>query len=121
MVMQNAVTVNISMALRYIAQASGSMILLFVISWNLTLVMLATVPVVVLGAVAYGLFLKKLAKRTQDALARASEVAEESLENKIDTVKVDGLVGRKFIFLLIILFIGLINVFILLIFIPRLY
>jgi len=86
MVMQNAVTVNISMALRYIAQSAGSMFLLFIISWNLTLVMLATVPVVVLGAVAYGLFLKKLAKQTQDALARASEVAEESLSN-IRTVR----------------------------------
>lgn len=39
MVMQNAVTVNISMGLRYIAQAAGSMVLLFVISWKLTLVM----------------------------------------------------------------------------------
>ena len=39
--MQNAVTVNISMALRYIAQAAGSMLLLFVISWQLTLVMVS--------------------------------------------------------------------------------
>lgn len=47
---------------------------------------MATVPVVVIGAVAYGLFLKRLAKKTQDALARASEVAEETLSN-IRTVR----------------------------------
>jgi len=85
-VMQNAVTVNISMGLRYIAQSIGSLFLLFVISWQLTLVMLATVPLVVIGAVCYGLALRNLSKKTQDALARASEVAEESISN-IRTVK----------------------------------
>lgn len=42
---------------------------------------LFTIPIVIIGAVAYGLFLKRLAKRTQDALARASEVAEEAISN----------------------------------------
>jgi len=81
MVMQNAITTNISMGLRYIAQSVGSTFLLIIISWQLTLVMFATVPIVILGAVGYGLFLRNLAKKTQDALARASEVAEESLSN----------------------------------------
>ena len=33
------------------------------------------------GAVAYGLFVRKLATKTQDALASASEVAEEAISN----------------------------------------
>jgi ABC-type multidrug transport system fused ATPase/permease subunit len=81
MVMQNAITTNISLALRYLVQSIGSTFLLFILSWQLTLVMFATVPIVIFGAVGYGLFLRNLAKKTQDALARASEVAEESLSN----------------------------------------
>ena len=43
-------------------------------------------PLVVIGAVCYGLALRRLSKKTQDALARASEVAEECISN-IRTVK----------------------------------
>lgn len=78
---QNAVTVNISMGLRYVCQSIGSLAFLLFISWKLTIVMLIIVPVVMIGAVVYGLFVKKLAKQTQDALAKASEVAQEAIAN----------------------------------------
>jgi len=81
MVLQNTVTVNVSMGLRYLAQAFGGILLLFYISWKLTLVMLSCVPVVAIGAVVYGNYVRRLAKDRQDALARASEVAEESFSN----------------------------------------
>jgi ABC-type multidrug transport system fused ATPase/permease subunit len=86
MVLQNTVTVNISMGLRYVAQAMGGLLLLFYISWKLTLVMLSCVPIVAIGAVMYGLYVRRLAKDRQDALARASEVAEEAFSN-IRTVR----------------------------------
>jgi len=41
--------------------------------------MLGVVPPVALGAVAYGRRVRKLAREAQDALARANEVAEETL------------------------------------------
>src|SRR5436190_1114935 len=43
------------------------------------LIMLAVVPPVALGAVAYGRRVRRLSRDVQDALAQASEVAEESL------------------------------------------
>jgi ATP-binding cassette subfamily B protein len=48
-------------------------------SSKLTLMMLAVVPPVALSAVIYGRRVRKLAKQSQDALARASEVAVETL------------------------------------------
>ncbi|MSQ00824.1 MAG: ATP-binding cassette domain-containing protein [Myxococcales bacterium] len=85
-VIQNSVTVNISMALRFSVQALGAVALLFLIHWRLSLVMVAIVPVVAVSAVAFGRQVRKLSKATQDALAAATTVAEESLGN-VRTVK----------------------------------
>ena len=85
-VLQNTVSVNISMALRNAAQALGGIALLFYTSPVLTGLMLAIVPVVAVGAVTYGRKVRGLSKQTQDALAAANEVAEESLSG-IRTVR----------------------------------
>jgi ATP-binding cassette subfamily B protein len=76
---QNAVSVNISMGLRFGAQVLGAIGFLVYTSPRLTAVMLGVVPPVALGAVAYGRRVRKLARDAQDALARANEVAEETL------------------------------------------
>ena len=78
-VLQTTVTANISMVLRNTVQAIGSVTMLMLTSSKLTLMMLAVVPPVALGAVWYGRRVRKLARESQDALARASEVAVESL------------------------------------------
>jgi ABC transporter fused permease/ATP-binding protein len=78
-VLQSAVSVNISMALRSLAQAAGGVVLLVYTSPKLTAVMLAVVPAVALGAVIYGKRVRRLARDVQDALAAAGEVAEESI------------------------------------------
>jgi ATP-binding cassette subfamily B protein len=85
-VLQNSVTVNISMALRFGLQAIGSVVVLFWTSWKLALLMMAVVPVVAVGAVIFGRSVRSLSKRTQDALAAATSVAEETLGN-IRTVR----------------------------------
>lgn len=85
-VLQNTVSVNISMLLRNAAQALGGIALLFYTSPVLTGLMLAIVPAVAVGAVTYGRKVRGLAKETQDALAAANEVAEESLSG-IRTVR----------------------------------
>ena len=41
-----------------IIHSAGSIVVLFVLSWSLTLVMLAVVPVVAIGAVVYGRFVQ---------------------------------------------------------------
>jgi ATP-binding cassette subfamily B protein len=53
--------------------------LLLVTSWRLTLVMLAIVPPIAIGSVILGRRISKLSRKAQDALARASEVAEETI------------------------------------------
>ncbi len=85
-VLQNTVSANISMALRNGVAVAGGMVLLFITSPQLTALMLAIVPPVALGAVFYGRKVRKLSKDVQDALAKSSEVAEESLSG-IRTVR----------------------------------
>lgn len=78
-VLQNAVTTNISMLLRFGSMGAGALAILVWTSWQLTLVMLAIVPVVAVGMIFYGRMLRALSRKVQDAAARASEVAEETL------------------------------------------
>jgi ATP-binding cassette subfamily B protein len=78
-VMQNTVSVNLSMGLRNLVMVVGGLALLLASSPRLTLLMLALVPPVALGAVVVGRRMSKLAKAAQDALARANEAAEETI------------------------------------------
>ncbi len=78
-VLQNTVSVNISMGLRFVASLGGGVAFLFFTSPKLTSLMLAVVPAIALGAVAYGRRVRKLSREVQDALAGSSEVAEEAL------------------------------------------
>ena len=78
-VLQNAVSVNISMTLRSIASAIGGVGLLFWISSTLTLLMVAVVPPVALAAGIFGQRVQRLARESQDALAEAGRVAEETI------------------------------------------
>jgi ATP-binding cassette subfamily B protein len=78
-VVQNTVSVNLSMGLRNLVMVIGGLAMLLVTSPPLTGVMLALVPPVVIGAVLVGRRMSKLARQAQDALARANEAAEESI------------------------------------------
>ncbi len=59
---------------------------IFFISPQLTLLMVSTFPILVLIAVFYGRFIRKISKQRQDALAESNVVVEETLQN-INTVK----------------------------------
>jgi ABC transporter fused permease/ATP-binding protein len=78
-VLQNTVSANISMVLRNAVQVLGGISMLFYTSPVLTLLMLAVVPPVAVGAVVNGRRVRKLSREVQDALAASNEVAEESL------------------------------------------
>ncbi len=80
-VLQNAVTVNISMLVRFLLQILGSLIVMFYLQVTLTLVLMAVVPVIVLIARIYGSAVQKLRKKFQDELAGAGTTAEESISN----------------------------------------
>ncbi|WP_437752131.1 ABC transporter ATP-binding protein [Sorangium sp. So ce1389] len=85
-VLQNAVSVHISMALRLGVSVVGGLGLLVYTSPRLTLLMLSVIPPVLLGAVICGRKLRKLSRAVQDSLARSGEIAEEALSG-IRTVR----------------------------------
>ncbi len=77
-VIQNTVTLNLSMGLRNVMLVIGGLALLSFSSPRLTVVMLFLVPPVALIASLVGRRISNLSRRTQDALAVANEVAEET-------------------------------------------
>jgi len=84
--LQDAVTTNISMALRSFVQCIGSSVLLATISWQLTAIMLTCLPVIIVIMRFYGNWAKSISKAVQDALANSTSLAEETLSN-IRTVR----------------------------------
>eukprot|EP01032_Pedospumella_encystans_P009076 gene9076-10714_t len=80
-VIQNCLSVNISMGLRALAEMFVSIVLLFITSWELSCVMLAVVPALMVIVSIYGRFTKRLTKEYQDALAAAADSGAESIAN----------------------------------------
>ncbi|TRM67785.1 P-loop containing nucleoside triphosphate hydrolase protein [Schizophyllum amplum] len=75
----DSVTQNLSDGLRSIVQAGVGLGAMFYISPTLTMLMLAVVPPVSLGAVFYGRYLKKLSHRTQEAIGDMTKTSSEAL------------------------------------------
>ena len=73
------VTSDIATALSQTLTFIGALALIIVISWQLTLFMLALIPPVVLLAILFGRRLRKLSSAVQDELAGATTVLEESI------------------------------------------
>ncbi len=89
---QSAVTVNLSMLLRYLLGALGALGALLMISLELTAVMIAVVPLTVGAAALYGRALRALSREVQGELSAASGVAQEALAG-VRTVQAFGLEG----------------------------
>jgi ATP-binding cassette subfamily B protein len=85
-VLQNALSVNISMLVRASAQALGGLVMLFMTSAELTLFILLIIPPLGLLGARFGRNVKAISKETQDALATSSAVAEEGIGG-VRTVK----------------------------------
>ena len=85
-VLQNTVTVNVSMALRFAIGTIGGVAMLLYMSPKLTGLALLVVPLVALGAASFGGKFRRITKEVQDALGRSTEVAEEVLSS-IRTVR----------------------------------
>lgn len=85
-VLQNALSVNISMLMRSLVQALGALLMLFLTSSKLTLFILLIIPPMGFIAARFGKKVKAISRRSQDALALSSGVAEESI-GTVRTVK----------------------------------
>lgn len=85
-VLQNALSVNISMLVRALVQALGGVFMLFLTSAKLTVFILIIIPPLGFLAARFGKKVKSISKRAQDALAKSSGVAEEGIGG-VRTVK----------------------------------
>ena len=71
-VLQNTVTVNVSMALRHTLGALGGVAMLLWMSPKLTAVAMVIVPIGVVGGAFFGRFVRRISKQVQDALAAST-------------------------------------------------
>ncbi len=76
---QRAVTINISVALRYAIQVLGGVVLMLIISAKLTLIILLLIPLLVCASIFWGKKLQRYSRLMQEELGVASIVAEETL------------------------------------------
>jgi ABC transporter fused permease/ATP-binding protein len=85
-VIESVVGTELSMALRNAVQLVGGLVLLTIVSWQLTLVMLAVVPPLVVGTAYFGRHIRRMSSEVQDRLAEASGRVQESF-GAIQTVQ----------------------------------
>jgi ATP-binding cassette, subfamily B, bacterial len=71
-------------AVRHSVILLGGLIFIFIASWKLSLIMLASVPVVVLSIAFFGRKVRGFSKQAQDALNEAGTVIEETTQNIAD-------------------------------------
>ncbi len=76
---QETLRTTIAEFFRQIVIVFGGIIFLFLLSWKLALIMLATVPVMAVFAVIFGRFIRKLSKKAQDFAAESNSIMEEAL------------------------------------------
>lgn len=76
---QDAVTGTLLSLLSNLIMFVGGVVIIFVMAWRLTLVMLAVVPLAVIGMIVLGRWVRRYSRQVQDALAEVSAVAEEAL------------------------------------------
>ncbi len=77
---QDTLATTIAEFLRQFILIIGSVILLVILNPRLTLMMLCIVPVVAVAAVIFARFIRKYAKKAQDAVADSQVIVEETLQ-----------------------------------------
>ncbi|KEO73593.1 ABC transporter ATP-binding protein [Anditalea andensis] len=84
--LQDTFSTTLAELFRQLITLLAGTVFLFYTTPRLTLFMVATFPVLILIAMVFGKFIRKLSKATQDALAAANVIVEETLQT-IMTVK----------------------------------
>ena len=76
---KTAVTASVSQALRNAVLLIGALIMMVLTSAELSALVIAAIPLIILPLVAYGRVVRRLSRRAQDELATASSYAAENL------------------------------------------
>ncbi|MEJ7779968.1 MAG: ABC transporter transmembrane domain-containing protein [Daejeonella sp.] len=77
---QDAITTTLAEMIRQVIIFTGGIIFLVLVSGKLTLMLLAVLPVMVVIAVVFGRFIRKLSRQAQDKLAESNTIVEETLQ-----------------------------------------
>ncbi len=84
--LQETISLTLAEFFRQIATLIVGISIILITSTKLTLMMLATYPLMVVIAIVFGKYIRKLSKQTQDALADANVVVDETFQ-AINVVK----------------------------------
>ena len=79
--LQDTFSVTLAEFIRQIATLIIGSAIIFMMSAKLTLFMLGTFPFLIIAAMVFGNFIRKLSRQTQDKLATANVVVEETLQS----------------------------------------
>jgi ATP-binding cassette, subfamily B, bacterial len=79
--LQDTFTVTLAELLRQTLTLTIGTVVIFVLAPQLTVFMLLTFPVLVILALIFGKYIRKLSRKTQDKLAEANVIVEESLQS----------------------------------------
>lgn len=80
-VLQEAFAFMLAELLRQVLVLIGGIVVISLLAPKLTLFMLLTFPILVLAALFFGRFIRKLSKKTHDQLAGANVIVEETLQS----------------------------------------
>jgi ABC-type multidrug transport system fused ATPase/permease subunit len=84
--LQDVLSITLAEFFRQIFTLVAGVSLITYLSWKLTLFMLATFPVLVISAIVFGKFIRKISKKAQDELANTNIIVEETFQS-IQAVK----------------------------------
>ncbi len=84
--LQDVLSITLAEFFRQVFTLVGGIALITYLSWKLTLFMLATFPVLVIAAIVFGKFIRKISKKSQDELAATNIIVEETFQS-IQAVK----------------------------------
>lgn len=79
--LQDVLSITIAEFFRQIFTLIGGIALITYLSWKLTLFMLCTFPVLVLAAIVFGKYIRKISKKSQDELANTNIIVEETFQS----------------------------------------
>ena len=105
-VMRTAMTNNLTTLLQQILILTGSVVIMFLINFRLSLFILVIIPIIAVVVVTFGYYLRRVSTEVQDEIAGATVVAEEVMQNirevksfvrePFEIARYDGAIDRAF-------------------------
>ncbi|MDQ7036172.1 MAG: ABC transporter transmembrane domain-containing protein [Anaerolineae bacterium] len=79
--MRTALTKNITSLLQQSLILIGSIVIMFVINWRLSMFILIQIPIISAIVMLFGVYVRRISTEVQDAIAGSTVVAEEAMQN----------------------------------------